>query len=192
MSAMSISNSIGVKLPVISLPKFQGSYEGWLEYRETFESLVHHNEALNPIQRYDYLRASLEGSAALVIKSVEFTAAGYAVAWSIEQLKQDIQNWDPLLIYIIASKLDSKTLVLRFRKRKYVISADCSKMYRQVLVEPKQRNLQKILWRPNPTEDVKCYSLNTVTYGQANASFLAIRCLFEIANECEDSKPDIA
>ncbi|KAJ8936665.1 hypothetical protein NQ314_012205 [Rhamnusium bicolor] len=81
MSAMSITNSMGVKLPVISLPKFQGSYEGWLEYRETFESLVHYNEALNPIQRYHYLRASLEGSAALVIKSVEFTAAGYAVAW---------------------------------------------------------------------------------------------------------------
>ncbi|KAJ8963177.1 hypothetical protein NQ318_018642 [Aromia moschata] len=140
------------------MPKFSGSYENWLEFRETFESLVHQNEALTPIQRYHYLRASLEGSAAQVIKSVEFTAAGYEVAWqtlcdrynnakllvhnhiksifsldiitketsgkirklvddlskhlrSVEQLKQNIENWDPLLIFITASKLDPKTLV---------------------------------------------------------------------------------
>lgn len=30
-----------IKLPTISLPEFDGSYEHWLEYRDTFISLVH-------------------------------------------------------------------------------------------------------------------------------------------------------
>ncbi|XP_030747905.1 uncharacterized protein LOC115876309 [Sitophilus oryzae] len=65
-------------------------------------------------------------------------------------------------------------------------------MYRQILVEPSQRSLQKILWRSSPSEDVKVYKLNTVTYGQACASFLSIRCLFQLADEYEKINPDIA
>ncbi|XP_018568077.1 uncharacterized protein LOC108908506 [Anoplophora glabripennis] len=87
---------------------------------------------------------------------------------------------------------DLFSILLRFRKRTYVISADIAKMYRQVLIEPGQRCLQKIIWRPNPSEALKMYSLNTVTYGQACASFLAIRCIFELVRECEANKPKIA
>ncbi|KAJ8953746.1 hypothetical protein NQ318_015402, partial [Aromia moschata] len=65
-------------------------------------------------------------------------------------------------------------------------------MYRQVLVHQSQRNLQKIFWRSNPGERLQSYTLNTVTYGHASASFLAIRCLFELANECEENQSDIA
>ncbi|XP_066256304.1 uncharacterized protein [Euwallacea similis] len=65
------------------------------------------------------------------------------------------------------------------------VSADIAKMYRQVLVEPKQRALQRILWRESPSAPVEAFELNTVTYGQASASFLAVRCLHQIAEECE-------
>ncbi|VEN38782.1 unnamed protein product [Callosobruchus maculatus] len=84
------------------------------------------------------------------------------------------------------------SILLRFRKHSYVISADITKMYRQVLVDPEQRKLQKILWRSSPDEELKAYELNTVTYGQASASYLAIRCLFELASECDESNPEIA
>ncbi|XP_044764428.1 uncharacterized protein LOC123320992 [Coccinella septempunctata] len=84
------------------------------------------------------------------------------------------------------------SIILRFRKYKFVISADIAKMYRQVLVNPIQRPLQRILWRDNPSKELCTYELNTVTYGQASASFLAIRCLFALAQDIHDIKPDIA
>ncbi|KAK9721862.1 hypothetical protein QE152_g19986 [Popillia japonica] len=44
--------------------------------------------------------------------------------------------------------------------------------------EQRQRRLQRILWRDEPTQKVKTYELNTVTYGTASASYLATRCLW--------------
>ncbi|KAJ8983233.1 hypothetical protein NQ317_005322 [Molorchus minor] len=151
------STLTGIKLPTIQLPKFDGNYETWLEYRDTYESLIHSNESISSIQKYHYLRASLEGSSASqVIKSLEFTGENYAIAWNtlcerynntrllisnhvkalfniepvvkesayklrklideiskhlraLEQLKQPIDKWDTLVIYLISTKLDTST-----------------------------------------------------------------------------------
>lgn len=81
-------------------------------------------------------------------------------------------------------------LILRFRTYKFAFTADIEKMYRCVLVEPSQRSFQKILWRANSSHKVDHYSLNTVTYGTASASFLAIRCLQQIAIENKDDFPE--
>ncbi|KAK9679940.1 hypothetical protein QE152_g39548 [Popillia japonica] len=35
------SNSVYIKLPTIKLPKFEGKYSNWLEFRDTYESLIH-------------------------------------------------------------------------------------------------------------------------------------------------------
>lgn len=56
-----------IKLPTIELPKFNGNFDKWLEFKDTFESLIHSNARLDAIQKYHYLRASLEGSATQVI-----------------------------------------------------------------------------------------------------------------------------
>lgn len=150
------SGSSGIKLPTIQIPKFSGQYEDWLEFRDTFESLIHSNASIGDVQKFHYLRASLEGSAAQVIRSLEFSSSNYVVAWellcdrfnntklliqnhvqsifSIEPIKREsaqsirkildtisknlrsldilgepTQSWDTLIIYIINSKLDSKT-----------------------------------------------------------------------------------
>ncbi|XP_072395228.1 uncharacterized protein [Diabrotica undecimpunctata] len=73
-------------------------------------------------------------------------------------------------------------ILLRLRKHNYVLSADAGTMYRQVLVQESQRNLQKILWRSNANDNILVYTLNTLTYGLASASFLAIRSLQEVSN----------
>ena len=39
------------------------------------------------------------------------------------------------------------------------------------------RNCQLIVWREHPSEQIKIFRLNTVTYGTAPAPFLATRCL---------------
>ncbi|KAG7307103.1 hypothetical protein JYU34_007243 [Plutella xylostella] len=72
-----------VKLPTINLPKFDGNYLTWLEYRDTFDSLINSNESISNINKFHYLRASLEGNAAVVIKSIEFTSQNYNVAWEL-------------------------------------------------------------------------------------------------------------
>lgn len=74
-----LSNSI--QLPKISLPTFCGKNLDWLEYRDTYESLIHNNENLSAIQKFYYLRASLEGPPADIIKTMEFSAQNYGTAW---------------------------------------------------------------------------------------------------------------
>ncbi|KAK9723447.1 hypothetical protein QE152_g19210 [Popillia japonica] len=82
-------------------------------------------------------------------------------------------------------------ILIRFRQHPYAIAADIEKMYCQVLVEPSQRPLQRILWRSNPDDPIQVYNLNTVTYDTASASFLAIRSLMQLGIDCKASHPDL-
>ncbi|XP_049294208.1 uncharacterized protein LOC125769517 [Anopheles funestus] len=74
---------VGIKLPTIALPEYDGDYMQWLTYRDTFEGLIHDNPELPPIQKFHYLRASLKGEAAKVIESITISAANYEIAWKI-------------------------------------------------------------------------------------------------------------
>ncbi|XP_050554512.1 uncharacterized protein LOC126911949 [Spodoptera frugiperda] len=76
-------NPSSVKLPVISMPTFDGSYEHWLEFRDTFTSLIHDSKDISTIQKFHYLKSSLKGDAELVIHSIEFSAKNYQVAWDL-------------------------------------------------------------------------------------------------------------
>jgi len=87
---------------------------------------------------------------------------------------------------------DLLSIVLRFRTYLYVMNADITLMYRQVLMTTKHCPLQRIVWRYNPTDPIQTFELKTVTYGIASSSFLAIRCLFELAKEIETSHLRIA
>nr|XP_049697612.1 uncharacterized protein LOC126054832 isoform X1 [Helicoverpa armigera] len=81
---------------------------------------------------------------------------------------------------------DLLTILLRFRQHQIVVCADIEKMYRQTRLDDVFRPLQLILWRAEPSHQLKTYSLNTVTYGTASAPFLATRCLLRLAEECSD------
>lgn len=66
------------------------------------------------------------------------------------------------------------------------ITAEVAKMYRQVLVDPADRDLQRICYREKPDKSLKIYKLNTVTYGTKSASFLVTRCLVRVAENMKD------
>lgn len=87
---------------------------------------------------------------------------------------------------------DLFSINLRFRTYRYALTADIQQMYSQVRVDSEDRNFQKILWRFNPNEPIKIYSLNTVTFGTACAPFLAIRTLHQLAADESDSYPTVA
>jgi len=71
----------------------------------------------------------------------------------------------------------------------YPMTADISKMYRQIQVHPEDYDLQCILWRKSSDEPLKQYQVVTATYGTATASFLATRCLNQLASEEASSYP---
>ncbi|GBM87017.1 hypothetical protein AVEN_40602-1 [Araneus ventricosus] len=50
---------------------------------------------------------------------------------------------------------DLFSIMLRFRKNKFVFSADIRKMYRMILVDPQQRDLQRIVWKNGENDTVK-------------------------------------
>ena len=87
---------------------------------------------------------------------------------------------------------DLLSLILRFRLHAFVVTADIAKMYRQVLVDPAQHSLQRILWRYNSNEPISAWELKTVTYGTAAASFLAIRSIHALAELIEEYSPIVA
>ncbi|XP_070068244.1 uncharacterized protein [Drosophila takahashii] len=84
---------------------------------------------------------------------------------------------------------DLITTVLAFRLHRFVLTGDITKMYRQFMIDPRDRLFQLILWRENPTDPMKVYQLNTVTYGLSSAPFLAIRSLQYLASESRSEFP---
>ncbi|XP_011858442.1 PREDICTED: uncharacterized protein LOC105555996 [Vollenhovia emeryi] len=83
-------------------------------------------------------------------------------------------------------------LIIRFRCYKYVLCADISKMYRQILVHEEQIALQSILWREEPESKIEEMELLTVTYGTKPASFLATKCLYQLAESEKVNYPKAA
>ncbi|KAJ0173857.1 hypothetical protein K1T71_011006 [Dendrolimus kikuchii] len=82
--------SIPIKLPDIKLPCFDGSYDHWLEYKNSYISIIHKRTDLDAIQKFHYLKSSLSGSALQVISALEFTSGNYIHAW--ELLESRFQN----------------------------------------------------------------------------------------------------
>jgi len=81
--------------PNIDLPKFDGSYERWIPFRDLFESLIASNIALSLVQKLH----SLSGDAAKVIAALEITNDNYEVAWDL--LKQRYENKKLIVQYLI-------------------------------------------------------------------------------------------
>ncbi|XP_029161285.1 uncharacterized protein LOC114933017 [Nylanderia fulva] len=84
---------------------------------------------------------------------------------------------------------DLAAVVMRWRQFRYVYSADVEKMYRQIVVDLRDTNYQRILWVDTETERVQEYKLLTVTYGMASAPFLALRVLRQLVRDEGHSYP---
>ena len=76
-----------VKLPKISLPHFRGDLLRWTAFWDSFESAVHSNDRLD---KFNYLRSLLEGTAYDAVAGLALTAANYEQA--VEILKKRFGN----------------------------------------------------------------------------------------------------
>lgn len=78
---------------------------------------------------------------------------------------------------------DLFSVCLRVRRHQFAFSADIEKMFRQIWVDEKDQDYQRIVWRLNPQEEIKHFKLKTVTYGTSSAPDLAFRCLKQLGKE---------
>lgn len=80
---MHLNQNQNIKLLQIPLPNFDGNYEQWLFYKDTFISLIHENQSIPAIQKFHYLRLSLKGGAADPLKPLEYSEENYNIAWNL-------------------------------------------------------------------------------------------------------------
>ncbi|KAL6419675.1 hypothetical protein ACFW04_011287 [Cataglyphis niger] len=78
-------------------------------------------------------------------------------------------------------------ILLRWRVHRFVLASDIEKMYRQILVVPEDRSLQKILWRHDDQTAPQTYSTPSRT--DWRAPFLAVRSLRQLAGDEEAHFP---
>jgi len=69
------------RLPRIDLPKFNGTLSDWLSFKDLFTSLVVSNPASTSVEKLQYLKTSVVGSAAHLLKNTTLTADNFQKAW---------------------------------------------------------------------------------------------------------------
>ncbi|GJQ73711.1 hypothetical protein Trydic_g17414, partial [Trypoxylus dichotomus] len=105
-----------LKLPSMTLPDFDGEYDKWLQFYDTFSTLIHKNPKLNNIERFYYLKGCLKGKAGEILQSLEVSDSNYEIAWNL--LKQRFENKrvivekhvQALFEYSIISKMSATSL----------------------------------------------------------------------------------
>ncbi len=81
---------LNLRLPDMSLPKFDGKYEDWPTFQDLFCASIHNNSDLSGSQKLQYLKSCLTGQAESIIKSFTITDVNYSEAWSL--LEQQFDN----------------------------------------------------------------------------------------------------
>ena len=89
------------KLPRLTLKNFYGDPSQWLTFWDSFRSAVHDNPELHKIDKFNYLRSLLHGSAASTIAGLPLTSDNYSAA--IDLLTKRFGNKQ----VIISSHMDS-------------------------------------------------------------------------------------
>ncbi|XP_012543645.1 uncharacterized protein LOC105841073 [Monomorium pharaonis] len=69
------------RLPRFDLPKFNGAPSEWLPFKDLFCSLVINDASLSPVEKLQYLKTSLTGSAASLLKNTTIQAENFQKSW---------------------------------------------------------------------------------------------------------------
>ena len=82
------------------------------------------------------------------------------------------------------------SILLKFRSYKVAVTADISKMYREVSLSQPDRDLHRFLWRPTPQDEIKDYRMTRVTFGVSSSPYLAVRTLQQAAKDHGQEYPE--
>ena len=80
-----VPSSAKPKLTKLMLPKFKGDVTTFQAFWDCFNSAVNNNPDLSAVDKFNYLRALLEGPAARSVQGLTLTASNYSTALEILQ-----------------------------------------------------------------------------------------------------------
>ncbi|XP_065306118.2 uncharacterized protein [Dermacentor albipictus] len=72
--------STTTRLPKLEIAKFDGNLRSWHRFWNQFESTIHNNPALHPIDKFQYLTSYLTGKAAAAIDGLPLSDRNYEIA----------------------------------------------------------------------------------------------------------------
>ena len=84
----------------------------------------------------------------------------------------------------------SNTL-LKFRCYPIALNSDISKMYREVMLYPPDKDLHRFVWRDSPSDPILDHRMCRVTFGVSASPFLAVRTLQQTARDHGGDYPDV-
>lgn len=79
------------RLSDIKLPKFKGECTKWTFFKNSFETIIHRDNFLTPMQKHQYLAGLLQGEARKVIEGFNISDENYENVWKLLKDKYDNQ-----------------------------------------------------------------------------------------------------
>lgn len=147
------NNTRRLKLPRANLPKFDGSFEKWLTFKNTFVTMIDSLQDISDLQKFVLLRDSLEGDALNKISIYNVSEENYKSAWKLLNDSYDkkriliAKHLDAILDLPAPDKADQKGLMrLADDMRQHV------NMLASLEVHPDQHLLIRIIERALPTD----------------------------------------
>lgn len=84
---------------------------------------------------------------------------------------------------------DLIAIFLRFRAKRYGMTADIKQMFRQINVASEHWNFQRVFWRDAPNEELQEYVTTVICWGQTSAGFNAVRVVRQCAIDGQNQFP---
>ena len=82
-------------------------------------------------------------------------------------------------------------ILLKFRVYPIALNSDISKMYREVLLHPPDKDLHRFVWRATPSAPLQDYRMCRVTFGVSASPYLAVRTLQQTARSHGGDYPEV-
>lgn len=73
-----------VKLPEIKLPEFNGDFNSWISFKDTYTSLIHSDSSFTDIEKFHYLKSAvnIQPESQNILNNYQFSGSNYETAWS--------------------------------------------------------------------------------------------------------------
>jgi len=78
ISTPAVTPTLGVRLPKLMIQPFDGNVTLWTSFWDSYDSAIHQNTGLNGVDKFNYLRSLLKGSARDAISGLMLTEGNYA------------------------------------------------------------------------------------------------------------------
>ena len=77
------SRQINFLAPKIEIPPFDGNSLEWHSFRDSFQTMIHDDEGIPAVQKFQLLKNLLRGDAFSMIASLNASEENYKVAWDL-------------------------------------------------------------------------------------------------------------